>query len=35
MEDSFQVHVLGDPGMEMMAECNGCTCYNLSKNDGF
>ena len=22
--DSFQVHVFGDPGMEMMPECNGC-----------
>ena len=23
MGDSFQVHVFGDPGMEMMPECNG------------
>ena len=29
--DSFQVHVFGDPGMEMMPECNGCMCYNHSK----
>ena len=32
MGDSFQVHVFGDPGMEMMPECNGCMCYNHSKN---
>ena len=29
--DSFQVHVFGDPGMEMMPECNGCMCYNHVK----
>ena len=26
MGDSFQVHVFGDLGMEMMVECNGCMC---------
>ena len=26
MGDGFQVHVFGDPGMEMMPECNGCMC---------
>ena len=26
MGDRFQVHVFGDPGMEMMSECNGCLC---------
>ena len=31
MEDSFQVHVFGDPGMEMMPECSGCMCYNIVK----
>ena len=31
MSDSFQVHVFGDPGMEMMPECNGCMCYKHSK----
>ena len=24
--DSFQVHFLGDPGMEMMPECRGWMC---------
>ena len=28
MGDSFQVHVFGDPGMEMMSECRGCMCLN-------
>ena len=35
MGDSFQVHVFSDPGMEMMSECDGCMCYNHSKNNGF
>jgi len=26
MGDSFQVHVFGDPGMEMMPECSDCMC---------
>ena len=30
--DSFQVHVFGDPGMEMMPECSGCMCLNRNKN---
>jgi len=25
--DGFQVHVFGDPGMEMMPECSGRMCY--------
>ena len=29
--DRFQVHVLGDPGMEMMSESGGCMCYKHSK----
>ena len=33
--DGFQVHVLGDPGMEMMPECSVCMCYKHSKNNGF
>ena len=33
--DGFQVHVLGDPGMEMMPECSGCMCYKRSKQNGF
>ena len=33
MGDSFQVHVFGDPGMEMMPECSGCMCYKRSKNN--
>ena len=32
MGDRFQVHVLGDPGMEMMPECRGCMCYIRHKN---
>ena len=24
MGDCFQVHVFGDPGMDMMPKCNGC-----------
>ena len=35
MGDGFQVHVFGDPGMEMMPECSGCMCYNHCKNCGF
>ena len=35
MGDGSQVHVFGDPGMEMMPECNGCMCYKHSKNNGF
>ena len=35
MGDCFQVYVFGDPGMEMMPECNGCMCYKHSKNNGF
>ena len=31
MGDSFQVHVFGDPGMEIMLECIGCTCYKHCK----
>ena len=34
MGDRFQVHVLGDPGMEMMSESSGCLCYKHSKNNG-
>ena len=33
--DSFQDHVFGDPGMEMMPECTGCICLNHNKNCGF
>ena len=33
--DGFQVHAFSDPGMEMMPECNGCMCYNHSKNNVF
>ena len=33
MGDSFQVHVFGDPGMEMMPECSGCMCYKHNKDD--
>ena len=29
--DRFQVHVLGDPGMEMMSESGGCMCYKHNK----
>ena len=32
MGDCFQVHVFGDPGVEMMPECRGCMCYNHRKN---
>ena len=35
MGDSFQVHVFGDPGMEMMPECIGCMCYKHNKTYGF
>ena len=36
MGDGFQVHVLSDPGMEMMPECSGCMCYNHGNtNCGF
>ena len=35
MGDCFQVHVFGDPGMEMMPECSVCMCYKRSKNNGF
>jgi len=35
MGDSFQVHVSGDPGMEVMPECSVCMCYIHSKNNGF
>ena len=35
MEDCFQVHVFSDPWMEMMPDCRGCMCYNLSKTDVF
>ena len=35
MGDCFQVYVFGDPGMEMIPECNGCMCYNQNKNSGF
>ena len=35
MGGCLQVHVFGDPGMEMMLECDGCMCYNQSKNCGF
>ena len=31
MGDCFQVHVLGDPGVEMMPECNGCMSYKHNK----
>ena len=32
MGDSFQVHVVGDSGREMMPECNVCMSHNHSKN---
>ena len=35
MGDCFQVHVFGDPGIEMMPESIGCMCYNHNKNFGF
>ena len=31
MRDSVQVHVFGDPGMEMMPESGGCMCYKHNK----
>ena len=31
MGDCFQVHVFGDPGMEMKPDCGGCVCLNQSK----
>ena len=31
MGDSFQVHVFGDPGIEIMPQCNACMCYNHIK----
>ena len=33
MEDCVQVHVFSDPWMEMMPDCTGCMCYNLSKTE--
>ena len=33
--DSFQVHLFGDPGMEMMPECRGWMCLNHHKYNGF
>ena len=30
--ESLQVQVFGDPGMEMMPECNGCMCYKHNKD---
>jgi len=33
--DGFQVHVSGDPGMEMMSEWSGCMCYKHSENKCF
>ena len=35
MGDCFQVHVFGDPGVEMMPESSGCMCYNHCKNNVF
>ena len=35
MTDCFQVHVFGDPGMEMMLDCGGCMWLNHSKYNGF
>ena len=32
---SFQVHVFGDPGMEMMPECRVCMFLNHCTNCGF
>jgi len=29
--DGFQVHVFGDPGMEVMPECSVCMCYKHHK----
>ena len=33
--DSFQVHAFGDPGMEMILECNGCMYYKHCENHVF
>jgi len=30
--DSFQVHVFGDPGKEIMPECSGCMCHKHHKH---
>ena len=30
--DCFQVHVFGDPGMEMIPESGSCMCYNHNQN---
>ena len=35
MEHGFQVHVFGDPGMEMMPEGGVCMCCGHSKNNGY
>ena len=35
MGGSFQVHFVGDPGMEMMPEGRGWMCLNHSKYNGF
>ena len=35
MEDGFQVHFFGDPGMEMMPDCRGCMCYKHGRTDVF
>ena len=35
MGDSLQVHVLGDPGMEVMPESGGCMWYKRCKNNDF
>ena len=35
MGDGSQVHVFGDPGMEMMSESGGCMSYKHRKNSGF
>ena len=33
--DSFQVHLFGDPGMEMMPEFRGRMCLNHNEYYGF
>ena len=33
--DSFQDHVFGDPGMDMIPDCTGCMFLNHRKNCGF
>ena len=33
--DSLQVHACGDPGMEMMPECNICMCSDHFENNVF